>query len=346
MLPVQFLGQLPLGQSRLLAQRGQRCLQAFTLTRVNGFIHLRILQAAFACFQNASRAPLLWTDMNAVHLRRPSFVLDLSLLLAVAFPLLLLLHVNAQPSTPSLAEIKVAAEAGNPTAQDKLAQAYAMRLDSAQAEAWYRKAAEQSYVHAQAKLGTMLLMRNRMSSGHSVSDRATAGAEAVKWLLLAANQGNRAAQADLASVYLDGKLMPLDLAEAYKWGELATRGSPIDSATVTGRSRRDAAVLKMTPDQIEEARKRVASFVPHQLKKSELPAAPAPVWLQQIKLKGIGGGPGNRFALINNQTFQKSDVSPIRVGTNTVTIRCVEIRDASVIVSIDGIDGTRELNLP
>jgi len=278
--------------------------------------------------------------MNAAPRRKPS----LTLFLAVATALLLFLRVNAQPSASSMAEIKIAAEAGDAAAQDKLAEAYAMRLDSAQAEAWYRKAAGQSYLHAQAKLGSMLLMRSRMSSGYSTGDRAAAGAEGVRWLLLAANQGDHAAQADLASVYLDGKLMKLDLAESYKWGDLAAQGSPFQTATILGRSCRDAATLKMNADQIEEARKRVARFVPRQLKISDLPAAPAPVWLSQIKLMGLSGRPGHRFAIINNQTFQKSDVSPIKVGTNTVTVRCLEIRDASVIVSIDGLNGTRELN--
>lgn len=280
--------------------------------------------------------------MNIALRLSPSF----PLFLIVATALLPFLHVHAQPWAASLAETKIAAEAGDPAAQDKLAEAYAIRMDSKQAEAWYRKAAGQGYVHAQAKLGNMLLMRHRMSSGYSKGDLAAAGAEAVKWLLHAANQGERAAQADLASVYLDGKLVKLDLAESYKWGELATQGSPLQATTITGRSYRDAATLKMTPDQIEEARKRVASFVPRQLKMFDLPAASAPDWLSQIKLMGLSGRPGHRFAIINNQTFQRSDVSPIKVGTNTVTVRCLEIRDASVIVSIDGHDGTRELNLP
>ena len=282
--------------------------------------------------------------MNAAVFRRARFIPRLNFLLAIVL-LLSLLRVNAQSSTPSLAEIKIAAEAGDPAAQAKLAEAHAMRMDSAQAEVWYRKAAAQDHVHAQAKLGNMLLMRSLTSLSHSKADRAALGAEAVKWLLLAGNQGDRTAQADLASLYLDGKLMPLDLAEAYKWGDLAAKGSPLDSATINGRSRRDAAILKMTPDQIEEARKRVASFVPHKLKKSDLPTPPPPTWLQQIKLKGISGAPGNRFALINNQTFQKGDASPIKVGTNTVIVRCLEIRDTSAIVSFDGFDGTSTLRL-
>ncbi len=345
-LPAKFLRQLPLGESRLLAQRSQRCLQAFTLAGVNGFIHVRILRAAFACFQNAGRPPFPRTDMNAAILRWPSLTPYVPLLLALAISPLLLLGVNAQPVTPSLAEIKIAAESGDPAAQDKLAEAFAMRLDSAQAEAWYRKAAGQGYVHAQAKLGNMLLLRNRTSLSSPVADRAAIGAEAVNWLLLAANQGDRVAQADLASVYLDGKLLTLDLAEAYKWGDLAAKGSSINVATITGRSCRDAAILKMRPDQIDEARRRVASFVPHQLRKSDLSAAPAPPWLSQIKLMGLGGAPGRRFAIVNKQTLQTGDTSAIKVGTNTVTVRCLEIRDASVIVSIDGLDGTRELRLP
>jgi hypothetical protein len=280
--------------------------------------------------------------MNAAALRRSGFIPRLTFLLSFVLAPFLVLTVNAQ----SLAEIKIAAEAGDPAAQHKLAEAHASRMDSMQSEVWYRKAAAQGHIQAQAKLGKMLLMRSRTSFSSPPADRAAQGAEAIKWLLLSANQGERDAQAELASVYVDGKLVALDLAEAYKWGDLAAKGSPLHAATITGRSRRDAAVLKMPPDQIEEARKRVASFVPRQFDKSNLPAAPAPAWLQQIKLKGISGALGNRFALINNQTLKKGDASPIKIGTNTVTLRCLEIRDKSVTVSIDGLNGTTELTLP
>src|ERR1039458_4422221 len=69
----------------------------------------------------------------------------------------------AQNSGSALAQIKAAADAGDPAAQDKLAEQFILRADTKQAESWYRKAAEQGYVHAQGKLGDMLLLRSRVS---------------------------------------------------------------------------------------------------------------------------------------------------------------------------------------
>ena len=245
----------------------------------------------------------------------------------------------AQPSAPILAEIKIAADAGDPVAQDKLAE----RMDSTQAEIWYRKSAEQGYAHAQGRLGHMLLMRSRMTFSLKPDARANMEQESLKWIILAANQGDKQGQADFASIYLEGKLVKQDLIEAYKWGELSSEGLPFVVTTISGRSIRDAAILKMNADQITEARKRVAAFVPHQPQKSDLPE---PAWVQKIKLGGISGTPDHRFALINKKTFGKGDQSTVKIGDKLVMVHCLEIRESSVVVSIEGLDGTRELKMP
>jgi hypothetical protein len=246
--------------------------------------------------------------------------------------------VYAQPTTPTLAEIKIAADAGDPAAQDKLAE----RVDSAQAEVLYRKAALQGYVHAQGKLGNMLLMRSRMTFGLKPDARANMEQESLKWIILAANQGDKQGQADFASVCLEGKLVKQDLIEAYKWGELSSEGLPLAIATISGRSTRDAAILKMNADQIAEARKRVAVFVPHQPQKSELPE---PAWVGKIKLNGIGGTPAKRFATIWNQTFEKGEKRTVKIDGQPIVIQCLEITDSSATVSIEGIEGPRTLSL-
>jgi hypothetical protein len=60
----------------------------------------------------------------------------------------------------------------------------------------------------------------------------------------------------------------------------------IDTATITGRSVRDSAILSMTPDQIAEAKKCVTSFTPHVPAKDELPE---PSRVGQVKLSGLSG---------------------------------------------------------
>lgn len=218
-----------------------------------------------------------------------------------------------------------------------------MSADSAQAMIWYRKAAEQGFAHAQGRLGNMLLMRSRMSFSGTAAARAAMSDEALRWIILAANQGDTRGQADFAAICLEGKLVKRDLVEAYKWGELASRGSMIDVATITGGGSRDAATLEMDADQIAEAQRRAAAFVPHQVKPSEMPE---PSWVRQIKLNGISGTAKDRLAMINGKTLQKGDKASLKLGEKAVTVRCIEIRQTSVVISIDGLDGTRELRMP
>ena len=269
-------------------------------------------------------------SMNKQPLLRPTF---LALALAAT-------SLFAQSPPPTLAQIKVAADAGDAASQDKLAESFVMRSDSSQAEIWYRKAAEQGFAHAQGRLGDMLLMRSRMAVSAPPAARAAMSEEAMRWVTQAANQGDKRGQADFADICLEGKLVKLDLVEAYKWGELASKGSMIDVATFAGRSCRDAATLKMDADQIAEAQKRAAAFTPHKPKASEMPE---PSWVKQIKLNAISGAPERRLAMINGKTLQKGEQASLTLGAKTVTVRCIEIRQSSVLISIDGLDGTREV---
>jgi hypothetical protein len=244
----------------------------------------------------------------------------------------------AQSFTPSIEELKIAADAGDPVAQDKLA----ARVDYKQSEVLYRKAAVQGYAHAQGKLGDMLYLRCQLAFGLKPADKAALADEAVKWVTLAANQGDKLGQVDLARMSLEGKLVKPDLIEAYKWGELSARNPSPDLVIYSGASTRDAAVLKMNADQMAEAHQRVAAFVPHQPKPSEVPE---PGWVQKVKLGGINGTPDHRFAIINGKTFEKGDQTTVTIDGKKVTVSCLEIRASSVSISIEGIEGTRELKM-
>ena len=70
-----------------------------------------------------------------------------------------------------------------------------------------------------------------------------------------------------------------------------------------------------------------------------------PAWASAIKLQGIGGTTGRRLAIINGKTLGTGDGTQVVTGGKTVVIRCVAIRDNSVTVTIDGLDGERELRL-
>ena len=244
----------------------------------------------------------------------------------------------AQTPALSIEELKLAADAGDPVAQDKLA----ARVDYKQAEVLYRKAAGQGYAHAQGKLGNILFLRCQMSVGLKPAEKAAIADEAVKWATLAANQGDKQGQSDLAQMYLDGKVVKMDLIEAYKWGELADRNPSLGFVIYSGASTRDAAILKMNADEMAEARRRVAEFKPHLPLKSEMPT---PAWVKSIKLNGINGAPGHRLATICNKTFAKGESNSVKVGGKTISICCLEITDKTATIAIVDDEGQQTLTL-
>jgi hypothetical protein len=67
------------------------------------------------------------------------------------------------------------------------------------------------------------------------------------------------------------------------------------------------------------------------------PDAPKTVGPASLVLLGIIGEPERRIALINNQSFAAGEEQSVRVpGGGSAVIKCVEIRERSVMVTIHG----------
>ena len=67
------------------------------------------------------------------------------------------------------------------------------------------------------------------------------------------------------------------------------------------------------------------------------PIAPTPpVHYGELALKSISGPKGKRFALINNQTMMAGETASVKVLDGRVTVLCGEIRDDSVLLTVDG----------
>jgi hypothetical protein len=239
-----------------------------------------------------------------------------------------------QEQLPDLAKIKAAAEGGDAQAQDKLGDNYEGRFNYSAAAEWYRKAAEQGVSHAQWRLGKMLLDGKPKFAEGSVPVPKAAG-EGLKWILLAANQGQEGAQCDLGYFYDKGYGVKQDYAESYKWYKLGTQKNGL-----LGSMKLDPVILKMSQQQIQEGEKRAKGFTPHRTTKEELPE---PQYVKDIVLKSISGPPDRRLALINNQTLGKGETGKIKAGQKTVTVKCLEIRERSVVVQIEGIEQPKEI---
>jgi hypothetical protein len=67
--------------------------------------------------------------------------------------------------------------------------------------------------------------------------------------------------------------------------------------------------------------------------------------LNNIVLKGISGVPGKRLAMLNNRTLEAGEQFDFKLNGQAVRVRCVEIREKSVIIGIDGTPETKEIHL-
>ena len=62
-----------------------------------------------------------------------------------------------------------------------------------------------------------------------------------------------------------------------------------------------------------------------------------------IVLKGISGTAEKRLAIINNKTFEAGEDGELRISGHLTKVKIVEVREKSVVISINGV--TRELFL-
>jgi hypothetical protein len=250
--------------------------------------------------------------------------------------LLCVLPAFPQEQLPDLAQVKAAAERGDAEAQDRLGDSYEGRFAYAAAAGWFRKAAEQGVAHAQWRLG-MMLLDGRKTFGESTVAVPKAADEGLKWVFLAANQGLDSAQLDLGYFYEKGYGVKQDYVEAYKWYKLGTQKHGL-----LGSMKLDPIILRMSQEQIQEGERRAKDFTPHRTTKAELPE---PQYVQDIVLKGISGSPNGRFALINNQTLSTGETGKVKAGQKIVTVKCLEIKEKSVVVQIEGVEQPREIGL-
>jgi hypothetical protein len=66
--------------------------------------------------------------------------------------------------------------------------------------------------------------------------------------------------------------------------------------------------------------------------------------LNQIMLKGISRDKDRKLVLINNATIAEGEKAQIRINNGqTVTIQCLEIRERSVLISIEGAKEAKEI---
>jgi TPR repeat protein/S1-C subfamily serine protease len=199
-----------------------------------------------------------------------------------------------------------AAEQGDANAQCDLGGCYergeGVKKDVKQAVEWYQKAAEQGNANAQNNLAFCYL------SGYGVIKDAK---HAVEWYRRAAEQGFASAQYNLGASYKSGEGVVQDYVEAYKWFNLAA--SQLDFLSED----RESLARLMTAEQIAEAQRRAAAFVPK-------------TW-QQIKSEESGTStvPAPTVGSESDKSTPKGNATAFLVTSDGYAVTSAHVADAA-----------------
>ena len=160
-----------------------------------------------------------------------------------------------------------------------------------------------------------------MSGSAGVKANPTNG---MALITLAAVQGHKSAQRDLAYAFHTGKHVPHNRVRAYQLFRLA--GSLGDKPQI------DRMILEMPTAELEQAEAEAKAFKPTPFR-----AAFLELTRGTLQLQGIAGSNGKQFAVLNGQTIQPGKSITIEVASIPVSIRCVAIDKQSVKVEFLGV---------
>lgn len=106
----------------------------------------------------------------------------------------------------------------------------------------------------------------------------------------------------------------------------------------------DSRLREEEPDRIRkiDEKKPPAARPLHEIVPLVFEPPPVP---DKPTLIGISGTGSRRLALINDRAFVANESGKVRVGKTNVVIHCLEIRDGSVIIKVDGSQEEQELSL-
>ena len=242
----------------------------------------------------------------------------------------LLISRGSAPGQRNLdvADLRAAAESGNPAAKNRYAEALFDLEQFADSLRWFELAADAGITNAQWRLGHMYSRGKSAPGQQSVPARP---ADAFRWLLHASLQGHKHAQLEVGRMYQEGLGTERNNDEALMWFCIAA-----EHGLVHARTFRDRLMLVMSNGRVQEAKQRALSF---------RPAARdvRTVFWDGIKLKGIAGPASRRLALVNEQTLAQGEQAGVKTAARTVRLRCVEISDSSAIVELVDFKEIRRL---
>ena len=263
-------------------------------------------------------------------MRRPPWI--------ARYGLLLLLSIGpttraADSHLPSIVELRDAAEAGDPKAQEKLAQAHFSHQEWSEALKWFRKAADQGSIEALVQVGKLYAEGKPGIPGRSDPIPKDSNL-ALRCLATAADAGHSGAQCEMGLRYRDGRGLPRDQAEAYKWFKLAAPTDQSAKAVYLPEISRTAA-----REVVAEGEHRAAAFKP------KTKATTNDLIIRQIVLQAIAGSGVRRTAMINGSTFNEGEVKSVTILGDRVRVTCLKITSKEATITVGDSPTEHELRL-
>jgi hypothetical protein len=271
------------------------------------------------CLDDTTIVPLFWR-----HGDPPLSSVSIGCLYAVR----LIARSFRPKGVTELGADKAGCRKGNPEAQNKFGHVFLVKGDYSTAYMWFKKSAAKGNPDSQYQLSQILLDGKPKVPKDSN--------EAIRLLLILANQGNQPAQYELAKYYGSGKVVKRDFVEAYKWCKVLEEEKSGFYVDLNG------FVLGMTHEQIQEGEKRAEDWKPHETTNEELVDA---IYLKSIVLKGISASAGHRMAIINGHLFEKGEEAKVNIGNQPVSVRCLDIKEKSAVILIEGVSQPKEISL-
>jgi hypothetical protein len=241
-----------------------------------------------------------------------------------------------QPIAPDdVLALKEKAEAGDVLAQLALGEKYAAIVQPADALLWYRKAAEKGNIEARYRIGNVLLFGQPALSGQKVAANPTEG---VRWTFSAATNLHPRACRNLSHAFHSGLGVDTNIVEAYAWLQLFAEKEP-----EIGRKELNTLALGMKVEDIQLAQSRAA-----QLKRGQWPKLSLRKVAEgdrRLQVQGVTFGGRLPLAVINRRTVAEGETAEIVVDGTTLRIKCLEVRETSVLVEIEGEAEPRVLGM-
>ncbi len=234
-----------------------------------------------------------------------------------------------------VAATKQKAEAGDPQAQLSLADTLSFNFKSADALEWYRKAAQQGSVAAKSRLGEILMFgATGIPSSQSVKANPTEG---IRWTFEAATNRDGKAFLNMSKALQNGIGVSTNLIEAYAWLQLYS-----ENDSILGQAWLNQLALKLDVQSLQKAQTMAEQFKAGQW--PELSPRRMAEGDSRLKLGGVIEGKPS-LAIINGKSLAEGESITIKLKDGPLNVRCIQIKQDAVLISMEGENEPRWLTL-